>query len=264
MPAPVLNWSIDGLKQLLDVYFPDSCVEVLAQTSSTNTLLLERVRRGDTRPSLLIAERQTAGRGRMQRLWQSSQTAGNTLTFSLSVPMLPIQHISSLSVAVGCALAESLDAKQKFALQIKWPNDIWYQQRKLAGILIELCTKGKTVFAVVGIGINIAPLQLIQCKASNQKTAWVREFLPQVQAPEILGLILPTLANMLANFGSENEMRWRQFFQVRDALKDKAVNLSDGTCGIAQGIRDDGALRLKTEHEMRYITSAEVSVRAKP
>lgn len=266
MSTPVLNWSIDSLKQALDVYFANSYVEVLAQAPSTNTLLLERARQGDMRPTLLVTEQQTAGRGRMQRIWNSHQVAGNALTFSLGVPVLPIQHISGLSIAVGCAVAESLDARQQFGVHIKWPNDVWYQTRKLAGILIELNTQGEHTFAVVGVGINLAPMCLAkdQHESPNrtQRPAWVREFLPQAQAPDLLHAIVPMLAHTLAYFGADGLVHWQQLFQARDALKGKTVCLSDGSSGIAHGIRADGALQLQTAQGMWYITSSEVSVRA--
>lgn len=263
MSVPVLNWSIDILKQALDVYFSNSCVEILAQVPSTNSLLLERARQGDKRPMLLVAEQQTAGRGRMQRTWHSSRVAGNTLTFSIGAPMLPIQHISGLSVAVGCALAESLDANHTFGLQVKWPNDIWYKARKLAGILIELCTQGAHTYAVVGIGINLAPVRIAATpnQSQPQPPAWVREFMPQAQAPELLHTILPTLAYTLAHFGKDGMLHWQQLFQARDALQDTIVSISDGSSGKACGVRDDGALKLHTEQGMQYITSSEVSVR---
>lgn len=268
MPALALNWSIDSLKQALDVYFANSCVDIVAQTTSTNSVLLHRARQGDMRPTLLVAEQQTAGRGRMQRTWHSSQVAGNTLTFSMGVPMLPIQHISGLSVAVGCAVAESIDAKHAFGLHIKWPNDIWFQQRKLAGILIELCTQGAQTYAVVGIGINLAPVRVAAennpPQAKPQAPAWVHEFAPHTQAPELLHAIVPTLAHTLAHFGAEGLLHWQQLFQARDALKNTVVDVSDNTSnisGTAQGVRNDGALKLQTAHGMQYITSSEVRVR---
>lgn len=263
MSTALCNWSIEHLKQALDVYFPNIHVEVLAQAPSTNSLLLTRARQGDVRPTLLVAEQQTAGRGRMQRTWHSSQTAGHALTFSIGVPMLPIQHISGLSVAVGCALAESLDPQKTAGLQIKWPNDIWYERRKLAGILIELCTQGAHTYAVVGIGINLAPVRIAATpnQTQPQAPAWVRDFMPQAQAPEILHTILPTLAHTLAHFGTDGLLHWQQLFKARDALQDTIVSISDGSSGTACGVRDDGALKLRTEQGMQYITNSEVSVR---
>jgi BirA family biotin operon repressor/biotin-[acetyl-CoA-carboxylase] ligase len=124
---------------------------VLPEIDSSNTELMRRARAGRTEPVLLVAERQSAGRGRLGRAWQSA--AGDSLTFSLGLPLAPADW-AGLSLAVGVSVAESLHPR----IRLKWPNDLWVDDRKLAGILIETASAGGSAaarYAVVGIGINI-------------------------------------------------------------------------------------------------------------
>ena len=111
-------------------------------------------------PRALVAERQTAGRGRLGRTWES--TPGASLTFSLAWPFAAGIDLSGLSLAVGVALAETLDPRPGAALRIglKWPNDLWLvgsaePGRKLGGVLIETVARGAGRVAVIGIGINL-------------------------------------------------------------------------------------------------------------
>ena len=99
---------------------------------------MRRARAGRLEPVLLVAETQTAGRGRLGRQWHSGARAGEVLTFSLGMP-LRMADWSGLSLAVGVSVAQSLHP----SLQLKWPNDVWLQERKLAGILIETDPAGR-------------------------------------------------------------------------------------------------------------------------
>lgn len=136
-------------------------LEVVDSLDSTNSELMRRARAGIGQPTLLVAQHQTAGRGRLGRQWLSQEhhtgsegsgAAGESLTFSLVLP-LTVADWSGLSLAVGLSLASSLHPD----LRLKWPNDIWLEQRKLAGILIETVAIGSARLAIVGVGINLGP-----------------------------------------------------------------------------------------------------------
>ena len=173
-PAPAaLNWGAEALWLALEPLLPGLSVEVVAKMGSTNTELLARARQSPAdalKPALLVAEQQTAGRGRQGKAWQSA--AGASLTFSLALPLV-LADWSGLSLAVGLALAEALDPVQPNAggatprLGLKWPNDLILLDahgqaphigRKLGGILIETVQAGNQRIAVIGIGLNIRPL----------------------------------------------------------------------------------------------------------
>jgi BirA family biotin operon repressor/biotin-[acetyl-CoA-carboxylase] ligase len=236
-------------------YLVGFTVEILPQIDSSNTELMRRARAGRTDPVLLVAEQQTAGRGRLGRGWHSG--AGDSLTFSLGLPLAP-RDWSGLSLAVGVSLAESLHPR----IQLKWPNDLWLDDRKLAGILIETASFGEDReaprYAVIGVGINIAAPQ---SDGLSTAPAWVREVLPQAQAGEILQRIALPLVEALHDFEASGFAPFRDRFHARDALRGRAVVLSDGTTGTAQGTSEAGALLVHTAAGMNTVISSEVSVR---
>ena len=158
-----IQWPAESIWEQVVPSLPNFTVEILPEIDSTNTELMRRAKAGQTDPILLLAECQTAGRGRLGRQWQSGQSGQdggqNTLCFSLGLPLAPPDW-SGLSLAVGVAVAQSLHPD----IRLKWPNDLWYQNRKLAGILMETAAMPSSAgaptgsrFVVAGIGINIQP-----------------------------------------------------------------------------------------------------------
>ncbi len=139
-----LRWPAEALWEAIAPQWPGFTVEVLPRIDSTNTELMRRARAGQCEPILLVAEEQTAGRGRLGRQWQGQP--GDSLMFSLGLPLAP-QDWSGLSLAVGVSVAESLQAvlpplgSGQPRLCLKWPNDLWLcdgrSDRKLGGILVE-------------------------------------------------------------------------------------------------------------------------------
>lgn len=260
-------WPVEDLWQALVAWQPGLTVEVLPQIDSTNTELMRRARAGQNEPVLLVAEAQTAGRGRLGRPWHGQ--TGDALTFSLGLPLMP-RDWSGLSLAVGLSLAQSLDPEGVLGVRLKWPNDLWVAQAgtpgawgKLAGVLIETAlTAGaapdQARYCVVGVGINIAsPV------ASELSTAplGLQELSPQATAPSTLAQVaLPLLKTLLA-FERDGFAPLQALFNARDALGDRPIRLSDGRVGTARGVDFDGALRVDTAQGRERITSAEVSVR---
>ena len=233
---------------------PGFTVEILPEIDSTNSELMRRARCGRIEPVLLVAERQTAGRGRLGRSWLSA--GDQSLTFSLGLPLAPADW-SGLSLAVGVSLAESLHP----AIRLKWPNDLWLAERKLAGILIETASFGEREaqrYAVVGVGINIAAPP-----AAGLATppAGLRELLPAIDPGEALLRVAAPLVQALSAFANLGFAAFQARFNARDALRDRAVVLSDGTAGTAHGTTEAGALLVHTAGGMNTVTSAEVSVR---
>jgi BirA family transcriptional regulator, biotin operon repressor / biotin---[acetyl-CoA-carboxylase] ligase len=251
----VMNWPAEAVWEAVAPLLPGFTVEVVPEIASTNSELMRRARAGRMEPVLLVAEQQTAGRGRLGRGWSSK--AGDSLTFSFGLPLAPADW-SGLSLAVGVALAESLHPR----IQLKWPNDLWVAERKLAGILIETASFGDgreaQRYAVVGVGLNIAPPE-----GSSLATppAWLQELLPDVDAGAALLRVAEPLAQTMQAFQTFGFAPFQARFNARDALRDRAVALSDGTAGTAHGTSESGALLVHTARGMQAIASSEVSVR---
>ncbi|HSV36962.1 MAG TPA: biotin--[acetyl-CoA-carboxylase] ligase [Ramlibacter sp.] len=250
-----MTWPAEAIWEGVSALLPDFTVEILPEVDSSNTELMRRARAGQMEPVLLVAERQTAGRGRLGRGWQSSP--GESLTFSLGLPLAPADW-SGLSLAVGVSLAESLHPQ----VRLKWPNDLWLADRKLAGVLIETASFGEgraaRRYAVVGVGINIAARP---AEGLSTAPAWLHELLPGVTPGEVLARVIVPLVQSLQAFELAGFAGFQARFDARDALRDRPVVLSDGVTGTAHGTTDTGALLVHTPAGMKTVTSSEVSVR---
>ncbi len=253
-------------------------VEVVPQIDSTNTELMRRARAGRTEPTLLVAQHQTAGRGRLGRAWHSDApapaahsvgTTNPSLTFSLGLLLQP-QAWDGLSLAVGVSVASSLHPR----IQLKWPNDLWVDDHKLAGILIETqqtvgpgaATGGagahsKARYAVIGVGINIAPRPPEALSGVSTPPAALAQLEPSITAAQALNRVAAPLLRDLLQFEREGFAAFASRFAARDALAGRPLQLSDGTQGTGCGVDAQGALRVHTASGEQRVSSNEVSVR---
>lgn len=277
MNAP-LRWPAETLWEAVAPQLPGFTVEVLPSVDSTNTELMRRARAGQVDPVLLVAEQQTAGRGRMGRAWHSR--VGDSLTFSLGLPLAPVDW-SGLSLAVGVSVAESLQPVLPPAgsavprVGLKWPNDLWLGgrggDRKLGGILVETASfvapKGAAVgagnaaaarYVVVGIGLNVRPQP---GEGMSLPPGSLQEVEPGLDAPAALLRVVAPLVGMLQSFAAYGFAPMQPRFALRDVLQGRTVQLSDGTSGVAHGVGEDGALLVHTAGGMLPITSSDISVR---
>ena len=276
--ALAIQWPAEAIWEAVSPSLPSFSVEILPQIASTNTELMRRARAGQTDPILLVAESQTAGRGRLGRDWLSltptlatacaalppgagvpclerpgAAAALSSLTFSLGLPLNMVDW-SGLSLAAGVSVANSLHPE----LQLKWPNDVWFHGRKLAGILIETVAMGSTRYAVIGVGLNIGPRE---ATGLSTAPAWLQELLPGIDAPQALLRVAAPLVQAVQRFETQGLTPFLKIFAARDALAGRTVTLSDGTHGLAQGVDSSGALLVHTDAGPKKVSSAEVSVR---
>ena len=251
----VLRWPAEAVWEAVAPRLPGFSVEILPTLPSTNTALMERARAGRVEPIALVAEQQSAGRGRMGRHWLSEapDTGPAPLTFSIGLPLAP-RDWSGLSLAVGLAVAHSLHAD----IQLKWPNDLWLHGRKLGGILIETASMGASRYAVIGIGVNIGPRA---AEGLRTPPAWLQELRPEADAAQAFGLIAPAVVKAVLDFADQGMGPLRGAYQARDALYGLEVLCSDGLAGMARGVDAQGALWVETAQGLQKISSAEVSVR---
>ena len=275
MTAPI-RWPAEAVWEAVAPLLPGFTVEVLPSIDSTNTELMRRARAGQTEPTLLVAEQQTAGRGRLGRVWQSD--VGASLMLSLGLPMAP-RDWSGLSLAVGVSVAESLqptlpplEPGQPPRIGLKWPNDLWLSgDRKLGGILVETASfvapqaahpapahGTATRYVGVGIGINVLPRS---GEGMSMPPGCQQDVEPGLDAPAALLRIVPPLVAMLQGFEACGFAPVQPRFAARDVLQGRPVTLSDGQTGTAHGVGEDGALLVHTAQGMQAVTSAEISVR---
>lgn len=249
-----MTWPLEALWEQSVGLWPGLTAELLPELDSTNSELMRRARAGQLEPTVLVAERQTAGRGRLGRSWHSDP--GASLTFSVGLVLAP-QSWWGLSLAVGVAIAEALHPQ----VRLKWPNDLWMGDAKLGGMLIETASAGPGStgrYAIVGVGLNVAPRE---ADGLSTPPAALRQLRPELDAGAALLAIVPALLLALRRFEAEGFAPFRQAFERRDALAGRAVRLSDGTSGTAQGVDGQGALLVHTAAGPVAVTSSEVSVR---
>jgi BirA family transcriptional regulator, biotin operon repressor / biotin---[acetyl-CoA-carboxylase] ligase len=272
----VIQWPAEAIWEAVAPILPGFTVEVLPEIDSTNTELMRRAKAGQIEPTLLIAEKQTAGRGRLGREWHAladrvSDTLP-TLTFSLGMPLSPPDW-TGLSLAVGVSVAQSLHPD----IRLKWPNDLWLSDhksdRKLAGILIETCALDNQRYVLIGVGINITePLSSPSAPQPSLRTpaAWLQELLPQCNAPEVMQRIALPLIQTILTFAEQGFAPFQARFNNMDALRGRQVSVENGqasavtnlrTTGVAQGVNEKGELSLQTALGKETINSSEVSVK---
>lgn len=271
-PAPQpLRWPAEAVWEAVAPLLPGFTVEVLPSIASTNTELMQRARAGSSEPTLLVAEVQTAGRGRLGRAWNNA--AGDSLMFSLGLPLAPVEW-SGLSLAVGVSIAENLQPVPlpgAARIGLKWPNDLWLDDgRKLGGILVETASlvgaasapapgAGRAArYVVVGVGINVRPPS---AQGLTTPPGSLQDVDTRLDAPAALLRLVPPLVAMLQSFEAQGFAPLRERFHQRDVLRGREVVLSDGGAGTADGVEADGALRVRTAQGVQAVTGSEISVR---
>jgi BirA family biotin operon repressor/biotin-[acetyl-CoA-carboxylase] ligase len=267
---------VDGMPlSLLDevaikVYLSDSAraclnhLECHQVIDSTNTNLIQQLGQGLQSGRVCLTEKQTAGRGRRGRTWVSPY-AGSVYMSVSQVFQRGAISTEGLSLAVGVLVAEALVKFGVGEIQLKWPNDIYWQGKKLAGILLELVGDAAGECAVViGLGLNVS---LPRAAADEIDQSWIdlQSILKTTISrseltAELLNCLLPALANYEIDGFESYSKRWENL----DFLKGCSVTASIGEGGVvgdAQGVNERGALVIKTPLGLQVVSGGEVSVR---
>ena len=224
--------------------------------SSTNEWILQNIpnlNKGD----LCLTEYQTAGRGRRGRQWLSP-FAGQMI-FSFYWTFDPKKSIEGLSLVIGLAIAEVLN------VQVKWPNDILFDGRKLGGILVEIANhKNGLLNLVIGVGINVSlPTQT----EISQPYAQLSEMDPAIDRQTLFPTLIQHLYARLERFEKEGiNAEFQQAWQNHNAFFNSEVNVITEQrviSGIEQGIDERGYLRVQCGAELKMFNGGEVSLRRK-
>lgn len=241
-------------------------LEVAWSIDSTNTELLRRAApaRGC---AILLAERQTGGRGRRGRAWSSPLAANVYLSLSRQFGG-GLARLGGLSLVAGVAAADALHALGYAGVGLKWPNDLVAAKRKLGGILVEGGGEhAGPVRAVVGLGLNV---RMPAAAAQDIDQPWIDlASIGGGAAPprdEVAAALLDRLLAALDLFDAEGLAPFLPRYDAYDALRGAEVSVSIGErthAGAALGIAADGALRVRLDDGERSFHSGEVSVRAR-
>ena len=238
-------------------------VEVVHETGSTNADLLARAA-SLTEPLLLVAEHQTAGRGRAGRSWLSSPEGSLTFSLAWRFEGGP-QALIGLPLAIGVALAETL-AGLGVQVQLKWPNDVLKDGDKLAGILVETqSAPGGGIWAVTGIGLNL--LMPDEMEARLGRSAAGVPWLARMERDALVAALLDGLAAALREFSARGFAAFSARWNLRHAWQGETVVLLDAGKvvqeGLAAGVDDSGRLLLDTADGRVPVLAGDVSLRVK-
>lgn len=245
-------------------------IDVLFTVDSTNRHVTEQPATQAGRAVLCVAEIQQAGRGRRGRSWLAPFGSGICMSLGWLFDSMP-PAFSALSLAVGVALARALDRCGAAEVGLKWPNDLLWRGRKLAGVLIEM--RGEPdgpAHVVIGIGLNLR-LSPGQRQALAEQNVLVTDLYEMLGAQcvtrnALVAAVTAELLQVLALFAREGFAPFMEEWQRRDALRAAEVTVLQGEraiVGVANGIGDDGSLLLDTDAGLQRFVSGEVSLRAR-
>lgn len=232
--------------------------------ASTNTELLQRNAplRG---VEVLLAERQTGGRGRRGRHWASPLAAHIYLSLSRSFAG-GLSRMGGLSLAVGVAVVEALHAQGFHGVGLKWPNDVVIEGRKLGGLLVE----GGGEFAgparvVIGLGLNVRMPATAAVDITQPWTDLDSLAGREVSRNAVVSALLATLLPALEQFEQHGLAPFLPRYAAMDVLHGHTVRVEEAGVmheGIACGLAEDGALKVRIDEHETCFHAGEVSVRA--
>ncbi len=243
---------------------------------STNSFLMQvahpNMSQAAPHATCVVAQLQTAGKGRRGREWQSA--LGASLTFSLLWRFqCGAAALSGLSLAIGVGIIRALHSLGLPHAQLKWPNDVLVMQdnqaSKLAGILIELQgdMEGPSA-AVIGIGLNMQLPEAVKRQIDQPVIDLYSLLGSQMDPNQVLGRLLQHLSQVLATFEQHGFVALRDEWLQHHALQQKAVRIfmPDGREQLAQvtGVADDGILLVQTAQGEQRLAAGEISLRVQP
>jgi BirA family biotin operon repressor/biotin-[acetyl-CoA-carboxylase] ligase len=239
--------------------------EVHPVIDSTSDELRRRASAGDDIDGLaVVAETQTAGRGRQGRNWVDR--VGRSLLFSLGwTTTLGPEALAGLTLAVGVAVCTALEQNGASGVKLKWPNDVLHAHRKLGGILVESIAGaqgGATV--VIGVGINVTLDAAMRGEVDAAITDLGQAGWRGSREQTIAGMLC-ALDAALARFASEGFSPFRASWLARHALQQRNVSVRragiEVAAGRAIGVDEQGALLLQTPTGVRRFVSGELTLR---
>ena len=244
-------------------------LEVAWTVGSTNTELLSRANPPNGSSEVMLAEYQTAGRGRRGRAWLAPPGGAICLSLSWTFRDVPAD-LGALGLVIGVCELRALHALGITGAKLKWPNDVLVDERKLGGILIELrAESGGPACVVIGIGLNVAlgaPLLAQIAETGIAATDLVTAGLVEPSRNAVAGALVDSCIRGLLEFERDGLRPFVENWRDADALQGKMVDVrgavGEVTRGLARGVDLHGALLVETAEEgLKKFVSGDVSVR---
>lgn len=240
-------------------------IEIHTSIGSTSSHLLRLAQAGARTGRVCLSEHQAHGRGRHGRGWVSPFGRGILLSILWRYDF-GLAGLSGLSLAAGAVIADVLGEQGVADIGLKWPNDILWQRRKLAGLLLEAAGEAHgPSHVVIGVGIN---LKLPAAQAASIDQPWTdlatALATDHIARNHLAARLITALAGALDRYASDGLTPFLDHWEAHDHYRGETVIIHDGPrrfSGIHAGITPDGALRLLTETGERTFRAGEVSLR---
>ncbi|MDG1066198.1 MAG: biotin--[acetyl-CoA-carboxylase] ligase [Luminiphilus sp.] len=239
-------------------------IEVEEEIDSTNAALKRRALSEDIHGLALFAETQTAGRGRLGRVWVSPPRCNIYLSLGWRTGLDPLE-LAGLSLAVGCAIGDGLERNFGLKMQLKWPNDLYLGGQKCGGVLIDLVQSSNQDWTiVVGVGLNVAMANPGDDNDIDQPwTDLGSHTTATLTRNEVGGQLLGALVPLLSSWQVGAFGQWRESWSRRDLMAGHQITVQQGNhsiSGRAEGVDPSGALRVVTNEGLTVVQSGEASM----
>lgn len=260
--ADVLNQ--DELESLRKTAWIGQEIYYFDVTDSTNIQAKRLAEEGSVHGTYVVADRQEAGRGRRGRGWDSPANSGIFMTLLLKPQFAP-QKASMLTLVAAMAVTRAIRELFHLDVQIKWPNDIVLNGKKICGILTEMNSEIDTIhYVVVGIGINVTN-EAFPPEIADTATSLFQESGKRIHRADLIEAIWEWFEVYYADFTDHEDLSGiREEYNSYLANRDRKVRVldpKDPFDGVAKGIDAEGELLVETEQGMEKVSSGEVSVR---
>jgi BirA family transcriptional regulator, biotin operon repressor / biotin---[acetyl-CoA-carboxylase] ligase len=262
LPSPLELLSEDSLRQY---GVPDEVTIKLAfETESTNGDAKRCISQGTSLPALISVERQTQGKGRRGRQWESGVAKNITFSFVWRFENGP-NVVEGLSLATGVAVARVLKKIGVPNPGLKWPNDVQVDGQKICGILLEMVADQDVCHVIIGIGLNVEMDSSVMKHVDQPWTDLVSRLKSRPSRNRILAELTKELIEVCKLFEEGHGMKhFQHHWQAYDVLFNQSVTVSTVSQqrhGIARGIDQKGALLLEEHGELVALHGGEISVR---
>lgn len=235
-------------------------IQLFEEIDSTNAEAIRQIRAGNSANRLLVAESQTAGRGRRGRKWVSPRNGGIYMSLVRQFT-LPPNALQGLSLLTAISLKSALDSLGVTGLKLKWPNDILYQKMKLAGILLELQQREQHCYLVFGIGLNVALPAKVKAELDQSVTdiTSIADF--DFDNNQLVATVINELCSNLLEYERSGFSAFKKRWNDADLFLNKNVEIHNGEkriIGKSLGVDTNGALLLETTAGLQSINGGEV------
>lgn len=241
-------------------------IQIFDEIDSTNSESIRQIQSGSIESRVVVASAQTAGRGRRGRQWLSPKNSGIYLSLTRRFS-LESDALQALSLVTAISVLEALQELGAKGLQLKWPNDVLFENKKLAGILLELQHQEAARFVVFGIGVNIE-LSAASIDSIDRPVIDLNSIMAETPSRAILlAAVLNHLCCNLREYESSGFSSFEERWNSLDCYRMSNIEIQNGESrliGKSLGVDAGGSLLLQTTEGIQSINGGEVFPSLRP